>query len=355
MSDDILFTQIGNLGIVTLNRPSALNALTHEMVCALHAQLDAWQIDHEIKAIIVRGTGEKAFCAGGDIRKIYDARSDNSLSIKQFFWDEYRLNQRIFHYPKPYIALLDGITMGGGVGIAIHGTYRVATERFIFAMPETSIGFFPDVGGSYFLPRCKNEIGSYLGLSGARLKVADTAYLGLTTHFINAEKIPAFIDELASSNLGGQPEEAIKIIIQKYHQQPEEAPLLAYQKDIQTCFAHTSVEAIIAALQARGNEWCTNLATLLLSKSPTSLKVTLEQLRKGKEQTFDACMQMEYRMVIRFLQSHDFYEGIRAVIVDKDQKPKWQPAELSAVTSAMVNHYFVPLSGTEIAELTFDK
>lgn len=343
---DILFSELGNTGLITLNRPQSLNAITHEMVVALYDQLGTWETEEDVKTVFIQGAGEKAFCAGGDIRKIYETHHDPELVIKKFFWDEYRLNHRIFHYPKPYIALLDGITMGGGVGISIHGTYRIATERFTFAMPETAIGFFPDVGGSYFLPRCPGNTGIYLGLTGARVKAADAAYLGLINHFVPTDKLPELIDSLATNNLGANTKQAIDEIIQAASIQPEEPPLAKHRDDIDFCFQYNTMEQIIAALQQRKNEWCEKTIETLMTKSPTSLKVTLQQLHRGKQLSFDQCMQMEYRMMMRFLVGHDLYEGIRAVIVDKDQKPNWKPRELSAVTAQEVDAYFAPLQNT---------
>lgn len=352
-TSDILFTELDHLGIIMLNRPQALNALTHEMAIALYEQLEQWEAEQEIKAVTIQGKGEKAFCAGGDIRKIYDARHDKHLAIKQFFWDEYRLNHRIHHYPKPYIALLDGITMGGGVGVSIHGSHRIATELFSFAMPETGIGFFPDIGGSYFLSRCPGQTGIYLGLTGTRIKAADALYLGLIDYFVLEEKKAELLDALASTRLLGYPHTAITEIIKSFSTPAETAPLINYRELIDQCFVFNTIEEIFTALRAQDNEWCTNTLKILQSKSPTSLKVTLQQLRNAATLDFDQCMQMEYRMVLRFLAGHDFYEGVRAVIVDKDQKPQWQPAELSAVTQNDVDKYFAPL--TDTPELSFEK
>lgn len=349
---DIIFTELSNLGLVTLNRPKALNALTHDMVITLYEQLIAWEREPDIKAVMVQGAGEKAFCAGGDIRNIYDAQHDPDLLIKGFFWDEYRLNHRIFYYQQPYIALLDGITMGGGVGISVHGSHRIATERFVFAMPETSIGFFPDVGGSYFLPRCPGEMGTYLGLTGERIKTADAIYLGLVNHFVPSDKMPDLIDAIATSNLGNVAPEIISQMIETASVPGGDPPLAAHRNDIDYCFQFDSVEEILIALRQRKNEWCEKTAELLLTKSPTSLKVTLQQLRNGRNLNLDQCLQMEYRMVMRFLQNHDLYEGIRAIIVEKDQKPKWEPNQLRDVTKEMVAAYFAPLEN--MAELNFD-
>jgi enoyl-CoA hydratase len=344
--NDILFTELGSLGAVTLNRPQALNALSHAMAVALDEKLKEWETDDAVKAVLIYADNGKAFCAGGDIRSIYDARLDPELKIKQFFWDEYRLNRRIQQYKKPYIALLDGITMGGGVGISIHGSHRVVTENFSFAMPETGIGFYPDVGGSYLLSRCPGQTGIYLGLTGARIKTADALYLRLADHFVLSERKAELIDALASAQLGSDAHTGFMNIVKNYSTAPELAPLASHRELIDKCFAFNTVEEIIEALQANNNEWCLSTAKTLSSKCPTSLKVTLQQLRNAQNMDFDQCMQMEYRMTMRFLQEQDFYEGIRAVIIDKDQKPNWQPAELKNITPNDVAKYFVPLENT---------
>lgn len=351
-ADDIEFTELGEVGFIALNRPQALNALNHEMIEELSEKLSEWQGDKAIQAVLIQGIGEKAFCAGGDIRKIYDSRNDEDLDIKQFFWDEYRLNQQIFHYQKPYIALLNGITMGGGVGISIHGQYRIATDRFSFAMPETGIGFFPDVGGSYFLPRCPGYTGYYLGLTGARINAADAMYLELVNFYFDQHKIPEFVDALVTSHLSGDCKQLVGNIIHNYSSIPATpAKIAEHREDIDACFSKNTVEEIIATLQARKNAWCDETAKILLTKSPLSLKITLVALQRGKSLTMDECMQMEYRLVNRFLRQYDFYEGIRAVIIDKDQKPIWDPDTLEAVDNAMVEKYFAPLVNQK--ELSF--
>lgn len=347
----IEFMEIGHIGLITLNRPEALNALSHAMIIALYKQLTAWREDEAVKAILIQGAGEKAFCAGGDIRKIYEAKHEADYPMKEFFWDEYRLNHCIYHYPKPYIALLDGITMGGGVGVSLHGSHRIATERFMFAMPETGIGFFPDIGGSYLLSRCPGQTGTYLGLTGARVKAADAFYLGLVNHCIPSNQKPELLDALFSAKLGDAHHTSISAIIEKHAVAIEPAPLAEQRHLIDECFSFNSPEEIISVLQNKSPDWCAQTVKTLLSKSPTSLKVTLQQLRQGVQMDFDQCMQMEYRLALRFLANHDFYEGVRAIIIDKDQKPQWQPATLAEVKQNEVDSYFAPL--TETPELDF--
>jgi enoyl-CoA hydratase len=334
MDAEIEFEQRGRAGLITLNRPKALNALTHGMAVVLHAQLDLWADDRSVDTIVIKAQGDRAFCAGGDIRALYDWGRAKDPKVIQFYHDEYRLNARIKSYPKPYVALIDGIVMGGGVGVSIHGSHRAFSERAIFAMPETGIGLFPDVGGSYFLPRCPGQMGIYLGLTGARVKVDDALALGLATHAIRADGIAGYIDQFAA---GKHPDEVLP-------QSSAQGPSMALRPLIDQCFSATSMEEILARLAASDNPEAQNIHKSLASKSPTSLKVTLRQLRLGAQLDFADCMRMEYRLTNRFMAGSDFYEGVRAIIIDKDQAPKWQPSDLAAVDDAMVDRYFAPLA-----------
>jgi len=333
---DVSFEQRGSLGLITLDRPKALNALTHGMALAMTAQLAAWAKDDSIKAVVVRGAGEKAFCAGGDIRALYESGKAGTPYALDFYRDEYILDAAIKHYPKPYIALIHGIVMGGGVGVSVHGSHRVAEETTLFAMPETGIGLFPDVGGSYFLPRCPGETGMYLALTGARLKTPDTLTAGIATHFVPRAKWDLVLARLAE---GQAPDQALAGLA-------ESVPggFLAEHRDaIDRCFAKDSVEAILEALDAEHTDWARDTAKTIRTKSPTSLKVAFRQIREGAKLEFDDCMRMEYRMVNRIVAGHDFYEGVRATIVDKDGAPKWSPPSLSGVSTADVDAYFAPL------------
>ena len=342
MSNDpeILFERRGEAGIVTLNRPKALNALTHGMVVAMKAQLDEWAGDLAIGTVVVRGAGERAFCAGGDIRALAESGRAGTNYALDFWRDEYILNATIKHYPKPYVALIHGIVMGGGVGVSVHGRYRVADETAVFAMPETGIGFFPDVGGSYFLPRCPGETGMYLALTGARLKVADTRYVGVSTHIVPQAQWNGLVDRLAA---GDAPEHALA----KFDNEIP-APLAEHRAQIDHLFAAESVEAIVVGLDAQSNEWAAVTAGTIRAKSPTSLKLTFREMREGRELSFDACMRMEYRMANRVLAGSDFYEGVRAVIVDKDNAPKWRPTALNEVNDKTIEAYFEPLEHREL-------
>lgn len=340
---EILFDRHGVAGVVTLNRPRALNALTHGMVQALARQLAAWQDDPSVKRVVVRAAGERAFCAGGDIRALHDlgraGRHDEAL---RFWADEYRLNAMIKRYSKPYIALIDGMVMGGGVGISVHGTYRIAGDKFVFAMPEVGIGFFPDVGATWFLPRMPAETGTFCALTGERLKAADAIGFGIATHRVGSTRFPALYEALGA-------DDPVDDILASFAEPLEPGPLMARVGAIEYLFAGDTFDAIMARLDevsaAFGQERGFAAATeaTILAKSPTSLKVTLAQLRRGKALTFEDCMRLEYRIVSRMVHGHDFYEGVRAVIIDKDNQPAWQPARLRDVSDAAVDAYFAPL------------
>jgi enoyl-CoA hydratase len=341
MIDDVLFEQRGAVGVITLNRPKALNALTQDMCLRMKAQLEDWAKASNIKTVVIRGAGERAFCAGGDIRALYDSGKAGTPYALDFYRDEYRLDAAIKHFPKPYVALVHGIVMGGGVGVSVHGSHRIAAESAVFAMPETGIGLFPDVGGSYFLPRCPGQIGMYLALTGARLKTADCLYAGVATHFVPQAKWDTLLERLAS---GAVPDQALEGLADSV----PDTFLETHRKVIDDIFGLESVEAILAALDAEGTDWAGETAATLRAKSPTSLKVTFRQIREGARLEFDDCMRMEYRMVNRIVAGHDFYEGVRAAIIDKDGAPKWQPADLAGVGESDVEAYFAPLRDKEL-------
>ena len=337
---EVLFEQRGAVGLITLNRPKALNALTRDMCVAVKDRLDAWAEDDSVASVVIRGAGERAFCAGGDIRSLYESGRDRTPYASSFFRDEYRMNAAIKHHPKPYIALIHGIVMGGGVGISVHGRYRIASENTLFAMPETGIGLFPDVGGSYFLSRCPSGIGMYLALTGTRLKTPDILYAGIATHVIAAQDWPNFVERLEMGDVVQLPAEVADAV--------SGSTLHEHRDEIDRAFSGDSVEAILSVLDAENSEWCSDTANLIRTKSPTSLKVTFRQIREGAQKTFDDCMRMEYRLANHFMDGHDFYEGVRATIVDKDGKPNWQPAALSDVSESDVDSYFAPLNGKEL-------
>lgn len=341
MTDEVLFERRGAVGLITLNRPKALNALTHAMCLAMKAQLEGWARDEAIRTVAIRGAGERAFCAGGDIRALYESGKAGTPYALDFYRDEYRLNATIKHFPKPYLALLHGIVMGGGVGVSVHGTHRVASETTMFAMPETGIGLFPDVGGSYFLPRLPGAIGMYVALTGERLNAADSIYSGVATHFVPA----ALIEPLLAALEGGADPD---LVLRSFAEKPPDAPLANIRESIDRFFSANSLDGILAGLDDDGSEWASAIAAIIRKKSPTSLKVTFRQVREGGHLGFDDGMRMEYRMVNRIVAGHDFYEGVRAAIIEKDNAPKWRPADLTDVTTQAVDAYFAPLSGGDL-------
>ncbi len=341
-TEDILFARQGPLALITLNRPKALNALTLEMMTALDPRLDAWEADPSVAAVVIRGAGERAFCAGGDIRALYDSRAEGNRAYRaDFYREEYTQNRRIFRFKKPYLALVDGIAMGGGVGLSVHGSHRVATERTLFAMPETGIGLFPDVGASYFLPRLPGALGTYLGLTGARLKTADCLYAGIATHYVPGAKLPALVEALAAADLR-RGMAAVDALLASFAEGAGPAALAEHRAAIDRCFAGDSVEAIVAALEREGSAFAKETLAVLASKSPSSLKLTHAALRRGKALDFEAVMIMEYRICQYCMDGHDFFEGVRAVIIEKHGAPKWEPPTLAAVRAAEIERAFAP-------------
>ncbi len=350
-TDDILFERCGSAGIVTLNRPKALNAITHPMVRALKAQLDAWSRDDAVTRVIVTANGERAFSAGGDIRALYDlitaGRQQEALS---FFREEYVLNAAIKRYPKPYVSLIDGIVMGGGVGISIHGSHRVAGERYAFAMPEVSIGFFPDVGATYALPRLAGEIGTYLGLTGERLKAADAVQSGAATHHVKSHRFA----DLKEALCGTDP---VNAVLADFMDAVGPGEVMPRRRTIDRTFSQDSVEAILDALRTESqkvtdqSEWSARIVQTIRAKSPTSLVLALAQMRYGRIHSFEACMAAEFRIVSRIVYGSDMVEGVRAVIVDKDNAPRWSPDDLGSVPNDLIARHFAALPGDEL-ELT---
>lgn len=347
-SGDILFERRGSAGLVVLNRPKALNALTRGMVRALHAQLKAWAADGAVTRVVVTANGERAFCAGGDIRALYDlGRARKQQEALQFFREEYALNAFIKRYPKPYVSLIDGLVMGGGVGISIHGSHRVAGDRYAFGMPEVSIGFFPDVGATYALPRLPGEIGTYCALTANRLAVSDAVLGGAATHYVNSHRFGGLLDALCSAD-------PVNAVLSSFMTSPGEGETLPRRRVIDRLFSHDHVEDILAGLDTEAMSgsgdavWAEDIARIMRSRSPMSLKIALAQMRLGKTKAFEECMAIEFRIVSRILYDHDLYEGVRAVIVDKDNKPVWRPASLGEVSEADVARHFAPLGDAEL-------
>lgn len=346
-ADDIIFTELpgvsGSVGKITLNRPQALNAMTTQMCRRAYDQLQEWAVRSDIKAVVIVAAGERAFCAGGDIRFFYEVGPAGLEQSRTFFWHEYRMNHTIFHFPKPYIAMMQGITMGGGVGASIHGSHRIAGENFQFAMPEVAIGLHPDIGSGYFLTRCLGRIGFYLGLTGNRIHAADAQYAGIIDATLPQAQFENFITALTETALGSDPDAAVTELIEQFHPLTGTPSLAAHRVAIDHAFSLPTVEAIIEQLRQQNTPWAEQTVTELLQKSPTSLKITLHKLRDCQAFDFAQWLQLDFRLTLRILEHREFYEGIRAAIIDKDRSPRWQPATLAGVSDEAVASYFVPL------------
>ncbi len=324
------------VGRLTLNRPKALHSLTTPMCLALSDALLAWQDDPAIDLVLIDHAGERGFCAGGDIRMMAETGRDDPDAGAAFFLAEYRMNELLQRYPKPVAVVMDGVTMGGGVGLSVYAKYRIATERTLLAMPETGIGLFPDVGMGWVLSRLPGEFGTWMALTGARLKAADCLHLNLCTHYVESGKVEALKALLVSA-----PEGAAKTLA-RFSSDPGPAPLAGKQKALDALFAHETVEAIVAALQA-GSSWAKEQAQVLATRSPTSMKVALRELRQAREKpNFADEIALEYRLACRIISTPDFQEGVRAVVIDKDNAPKWSPARLEDVAEAVLNGLFAP-------------
>jgi enoyl-CoA hydratase len=339
MSESEVLTRVeSGVGRITLNRPKALHALNRAMCEAMTEALLGWRADDAVQSVLVDHAGERGFCAGGDIRMIAESGAGDASEAKAFFKVEYRLNHLMFEYPKPITAIVDGIVMGGGVGISEPADVRIATERTTYAMPETGIGLFPDVGGGWFLPRLPGQTGVWLALTGARLKAADTVALGIHTHFIPSDRIGTLKSALIAHPA------APETVADTLASDPGPAPTAAHREAIDRLFAFDTVEAIFAALEADGSDWALAQLATLKTKSPQSLKITLRQLRLGAAMpSFADNMALEYRLGGRVVRTHDFQEGVRAVVVDKDNTPDWSPADLSGVSEADLDRLFAPL------------
>jgi len=345
---EIVFDRRGAAGLVTLNRPKSLNAVTLGMVRALARQLEQWAREAALTRVVITAAGDRAFSAGGDIRDLYNlGRAGRQAEMLPFYREEYILNTQIKRYPKPYISLIDGIVMGGGVGVSVHGSHRVAGDRFLFAMPEVGIGFFPDIGATWFLPRMPGEFGAYCALTGERIGAADAVSATVATHRVPSSRF----GDLADALCGAEPVDAV---IAEFAEPVDGGPVAALRPAIDRLFRADRVEDILAALDrdsAAGTpsaEFARKTATAIRAKSPTSLKLALAQVRAGHALSFDACMKAEFRIVSRVIYGHDFYEGVRAVIVDKDNTPRWRPATLDEVGPADIARHFAPLDRDEL-------
>ncbi|MEU2308112.1 enoyl-CoA hydratase/isomerase family protein [Streptomyces misionensis] len=338
----VLLRTAGRAAHIVLNRPRALNALDHEMVRRIDAALAAWRHDPGVETVVLSGAGERGLCAGGDIRAIHDDARDGDGSASAAFWrDEYRLNARIARYPKPYVALMDGIVMGGGVGLSAHGGVRIVTERSRIAMPETGIGFVPDVGGTRLLARAPGELGTHLALTGDRIGAADAVLCGLADHHVPSAALAELVDDLAVMPV---PDALAR------HVRPSPPGELAEQREwIDACYAAGTVEEIIGRLLDHGGPEAKEAAQTLLTRSPLALKVTLAAVRRARRLgSLEAVLDQEFRVSCAALGSHDLIEGVRARIIDKDRDPRWSPATLAEVADADVERFFAPLSEDEL-------
>ena len=354
MSDAVITRIEGNVGRITLNRPEALHALNQPMCAAVLAALHDWSVNEEVALVLVdHAEGTRGFCAGGDIRMLATSGAGDATEARAFFAAEYRMNVEIKRFPKPYVAIMDGVTMGGGVGLSVHGSHRVATERTLFAMPETGIGLFPDVGGGWFLPRLSGQLGTWLALTGARLKGADVHAARVATHLVPSELIGNLVSQLLTADYSVGAAEMVGEILKRASHGAPGGRFSAHLPTMNACFAFDRAEDIEAALAANDDPWAGKQLAVLRTKSPETLKLALEQLRRGARcDTFEENMAMEYRIGWRKVQSADFQEGVRAVIVDKDNAPVWEHAALADVPDARIASYFDPLGADE---LTFER
>lgn len=340
MSDtsNVIIEVKGALGHIRLNRPQAINALTFEMTEQIKAALTRFEANPAVGFVLITGDGERGLCAGGDIRALYDHGRNNPELGEMFFRSEYRMNAQIAAFKKPYVALMDGITMGGGVGVSAHGSVRIVTERTRLAMPETGIGFFPDIGATWLLSHAPGEVGTLIGLTGESIGGADAIYAGLADFFMKSQNIPKLIETLSTLNKSANIADIKEKIIAFCEN--VESPLAAQQELIDRCFVHDHVEDILLALQAEKNEFSKKTIDLINQKSPTSLKLTLRLLRLARgDKNLQQSLEREFATTHAILRSHDFYEGVRAAVVDKDRNPKWAPATLAAVSETLIDEY----------------
>jgi len=347
---ETLFDLSAGLGRITLNRPRVLNALAPDQFGRIDSCLRDWDRDDAVGVVVIDGAGERAFCAGGDIRAVWDGRlRGDDAGNRELFRAEYRLDRRIHHYRKPYVALLDGIVMGGGAGVSVNGRYRVATERTLFAMPEAAIGFFPDVGATHFLSRCPGRLGLFLGLTGTRLGPAETVAAGLATHYVPAEHLDELIAVLRQAAVSGDPGAAVAEALDSFHRHPGPSWLDAAADAIDGFGQAPDPGEYLARLQACDAEWASAAAASMLAASPTSLAIAFRQLTRGRDLGFDDAIRQEFRLACSLLLGSEFHEGIRALVVDKDRSPRWQPAVLTQIPQDLLDRLFAGVGD----ELTF--
>ncbi|KAI9283540.1 ClpP/crotonase-like domain-containing protein [Umbelopsis sp. AD052] len=338
-----------------MNRPKRLNALNWNMINAMKPQLEAWENSDLAKVVLLKGSGGKGFCAGGDVRTVIELSAEKDPQALKFFEDEYKVDHYIATMKTPFISVMNGITMGGGVGLSVHAPFRIATENTLFAMPETAIGFFPDVGGSFFLPRLDGHIGAYLGMTGKRLKGLDVLYGGIATHYVPSNRLSeleARLSELETSNF-----DVINDAIEEFTENDTAESFILNpetRKSINKIFGKKTVEDIMAALDKEDSAWAKETKDTLLKMSPSSLKITLEQVRQGAQKSIISCFKMEYGMVQQSLADHDFAEGVTASLVNKTA-PKWQPSTLAEVNTKDITKKYFNTPPAHDLELLSDK
>ncbi len=338
----VIVEKRGGAGIIRLNRPKAINSLTLPMVRDLFQALQRFEEDADISCVVLTGEGDRGLCAGGDVRIIHDLGKAGDPQVLDFWREEFPLNYRIARFGKPYIALMDGIVMGGGVGISAHGSHRIVTERTKLAMPETGIGYFPDVGGSWLLPRAPGECGTWLGLTGNAVTAADAIYAGFADYLVPSDRLDGLIQDLSQA----ADTDSIETAIAARAVEAGEGVLSINREIIDATFRFDTVEEIVAALSARQDAFSRETLEVLQKRSPTSLKLTLKLLRLGRESaSLIECLEREFAAGTEILRQHDFYEGVRAALVDKDRNPRWQPARLEEVREEHIAPYFAAHSG----------
>jgi len=349
MTDAVRFEKLGAAGIITLARPEALNAINTAMVEAIAARLEAWRTDRGVERVVIEAVPGRAFCAGGDLKEIFDKKQAADPRITDFYRKEYMLNRTIRTYPKPYVALIDGMVMGGGAGLSVHGSHCIGTENTRFAMPETAIGFFPDIGASWFLSRLPGHLGEYLGLTGTRIGIADALDAGLMSHHVLSERLARLRHALT------EPGDTHAIVL-RHARRPEESPALApVLRSIDRAFVGASMRDILTVLAAWPEDdddraWAVETLDQLGAASPLSLAVTLQMLTRGRLLDFDECLKQEFRIASRIMMGHDFFEGVRARLIDKGAAPTWWPGTLAEISPEMIERHFAPIA----SELRFD-
>ncbi len=341
MSDLIAQTQ-GDVGVITLNRPKSLNALSHKMIEDMRAALEAWAQDDEIRCVLIEGAGERAFCAGGDIQAIYENGPKDPVGSLKFWRDEYQLNAMIANYEKPYIALMHGFTMGGGVGVSAHGSHRIVTDNSVISMPEVGIGFLPDVGGTWLLSRAPNGVGTYYGISGARMSPDDAIFLGFADAYVPESTFDTIKDRLIAGA-------DIDALLAEISEKPAQGKARKHADEITDWFEADNIEQVMANIEADQSEFGQRALKLMKRQCPLSVKSTFYALREVQQfSRVEQSLQLELRFCAASLNGKNFYEGIRAAVIDKDRNPKWEPATLAQVSDKMVKDMFAPLGDEEL-------